>query len=230
MQQKENEMLYKKTFYTKYIKRELDFIISLAAIIILLPAFLLLTVIGAAAMRGNPFFTQERPGRINKKSGTETRFRLVKFRTMTNEKDADGKLLPDDKRLKKYGKFLRSTSLDELPELFNIFIGNMSIVGPRPLLCEYLPYYTEVERHRHDVRPGLTGWAQVNGRNSVSWDRRFQYDVEYVENISLKFDIKIIIRTVSAVFHRSGVAEDTRQAEGNFAQIREKALKGSNTL
>lgn len=221
-------MQYKDSFYAKYIKRALDFSISLVAVIILLPVFLLLTVIGAAAMKGNPFFTQERPGRIVKKSGVESRFRLIKFRTMTNEKDSDGKLLPDDKRMKKYGKFLRSTSLDELPELFNILIGNMSIVGPRPLLCEYLPYYTEEERHRHDVRPGLTGWAQVNGRNSVSWDRRFQYDVEYVENISLKFDLKIIIRTVSAVFHRSGVAEDTRQAEGNFAEIRKEALKRSN--
>ena len=152
-------------------------------------------------------------------------FKLIKFRSMTNKKDADGNLLPDDQRLTKYGKFLRSTSLDELPELINILKGDMSIVGPRPLLVEYLPWYTETEKRRHSVRPGLTGWAQVNGRNSVNWDDRFRLDVEYVDNISLKMDIKILFMTVQKVLGGSDVAQDTRAAEGNFAQIR-KAQAG----
>ena len=144
---------------------------------------------------------------------------------MTNEKGKDGKLLPDEIRLVPYGKFLRSTSLDELPSLINIFIGDLAIIGPRPLLIEYLPWYTETERHRHDVRPGLTGWAQVNGRNTVNWDRRFQLDVEYVNNISFRFDLKIFFMTIQKVLKRSDIAEDTRVVEGNFAEIRKKRMK-----
>lgn len=205
--------------YATCLKRVLDFLLSLVALLILSPVFLILVVVGAIAMKGNPFFTQRRPGR------NERVFSLVKFRTMSNAKDKDGNLLPDDRRLNGYGKFLRSTSLDELPELLNIFVGHMSIVGPRPLLVEYLPWYTETERRRHDVRPGLTGWAQVNGRNSVDWDRRFALDVEYVDHLTFGMDVKILFLTVKAVLSRSDVAEDTRVAEGNFADIRRAAAE-----
>lgn len=202
--------------YAGFFKRLFDFLLSLCAILVLSPILLVLIVIGAVAMKGNPFFTQKRPGR------KERIFKLIKFRTMTNAKDKDGNLLPDKDRLIPYGKFLRSTSLDELPELFNILIGDMSIVGPRPLLVEYLPYYSETEKHRHDVRPGLTGWAQVNGRNSVDWDKRFALDVEYVNNLTFMMDVKIIFLTVKKVLCRSDIADDTNAAEGNFADIRRK--------
>lgn len=208
----------------KYIKRILDIISSLLAIIILSPLLGVLTVIGAFEMKGNPFFTQERPGK------DEKIFKLVKFRTMTNAKDKDGNLLSDADRLTKYGKFLRNTSLDELPELFNILKGDMSVIGPRPLLVQYLPYYTEEERHRHDVRPGLTGLAQVNGRNSLDWEHRFECDVEYVENLSFFSDVKILLKTIQKVIQRSDVAEDTNETEGNFAEIRAKQLKENGAL
>jgi lipopolysaccharide/colanic/teichoic acid biosynthesis glycosyltransferase len=172
--------------YRKFWKRFFDFILSLMALLVLSPVLLVLTVLGAIIMKGNPFFTQQRPGK------DERIFKLIKFRTMTCETDADGNLLPDEKRLTKYGKFLRSTSLDELPELINILIGDMSIVGPRPLLVEYLPWYNETEKHRHDVRPGLTGWAQVNGRKNVEWNRRIELNVWYIDNLSLALDIKIL--------------------------------------
>ena len=200
--------------YAKCLKRLLDFAISLMALIMLSPVLMVLTVLGAVKMKGNPFFTQLRPGK------NEKIFKLIKFRSMTCEKDKDGNLLPDDKRLTDYGKFLRKTSLDELPELLNILKGDMSIVGPRPLLVEYLPWYNAMEKHRHNVRPGLTGWAQVNGRNSLCWDDRFRLDVEYVNNISLKMDAKILLMTTQKVLGSSDVAQDTRVAEGNFAQIR----------
>lgn len=205
--------------YAKFLKRFLDFLLSLLALSVLSPILLLLCVIGTIAMSGNPFFVQPRPGKKDK-NGKEKIFKLIKFRTMSNKTDENGKLLPDEVRLNSYGKFLRATSLDELPELLNILIGDMSIVGPRPLLVEYLPWYTIEERRRHDVRPGLTGWAQVNGRNSVDWATRFQLDVAYVDHISFLMDIKIIFMTVKKVLCRSDVAQDTREAEGNFAQIR----------
>ena len=175
--------------YAKYFKRLIDFCFSLFGLILLSPLMVVLTVTGAIVMKGNPFFIQKRPGMIDKKTGKERIISLLKFRTMTNERDSEGSLLPDEKRLVPYGKFLRSSSLDELPSLINILVGSVSIVGPRPLLVEYLPWYTEEERHRHDVRPGLTGWAQVNGRNSVGWDRRLQSDLEYVSHITLVKDI-----------------------------------------
>ena len=157
-------------------------------------------------MGGNPFFVQLRPGKIDKKTGKEKIFKLVKFRSMSNKSGRDGRLLPDDVRLNRYGRVLRKTSLDELPELWNILKGDMSIIGPRPLLVEYLPYYTEEERHRHDVRPGLTGWAQINGRNNIrSWEERFQYDLEYIRNCSLKFDVKIIFLTIKKVFKKEDI-------------------------
>lgn len=193
--------------YAKYIKRLLDFILSLAAIIILSPVLLILTIAGVVKMKGNPFFTQDRPGLHEKV------FKLIKYRTMTNEKDENGKLLPDEKRLNGYGRFLRSTSLDELPELFNILKGDMSIIGPRPLLVQYLPYYTEKERHRHDVRPGLSGLAQVNGRNLVKWDQRLAYDVEYVDSLTFMGDIRIVIQTIKKVLAREDIAVDTDTVE-----------------
>lgn len=207
--------------YAKYIKRWMDVFLSLCAIVFLLPLLVLLTVIGAIAMKGNPFFTQLRPGK------NERIFKLIKFRTMTSETDAGGNLLPDEKRLTSYGKFLRSTSLDELPELFNILKGDMSAVGPRPLLPEYLPYYTEREHHRHDVRPGLSGLAQINGRNSLKWEERFEIDIKYVENISLQQDVGIIVNTVLNVLCRKGVAENTNAEEGNFAEIRKAEIEKS---
>ena len=200
--------------YAKCFKRVLDFILSLMALIMLSPVLLVLTALGAIKMKGNPFFTQLRPGK------DEKIFKLIKFRSMTCEKDKDGNFLPDEQRLTRYGQILRRTSLDEIPELINILKGDMSIVGPRPLLVEYLPWYNETEKHRHDVRPGLTGWAQVCGRNSVCWDDRFKLDLEYVNNISLKTDVKILFLTVRKVLGGSDVAQDTRVVEGNFAQIR----------
>ena len=186
--------------YAKYIKRPLDFFLSLCAIMVLSPILLILAIIGAFAMKGNPFFTQLRPGK------DEKIFKLIKFRTMTCEKDKDGNLLPDDERLTKYGKLLRSTSLDELPELLNILIGDMAVIGPRPLVVQYLPYYNDRERLRHTVRPGLTGLAQINGRNALNWDKRFEYDVTYVENLTFKTDIGILCKTIGKVLKRNDVA------------------------
>ena len=208
--------------YAKFFKRFLDIVISLTALVVLSPILLILTIAGAIAMGGNPFFVQMRPGKIDKKTGKERIFPLIKFRTMSNKKGSDGKLLPDSERLNAYGKALRASSLDELPELVNIALGHLSCIGPRPLLPEYLPWYTEEERHRHDVRPGLTGLAQVSGRNNVEWDRRFQLDVEYVRNISFINDIKIVLLTIKKVLGKSDVSEDTSKSEGNFAEIRRK--------
>ena len=187
--------------YAKYIKRPFDIFCSLCAISVLFPVLLVLTIVGAIVMKGNPFFTQLRPGK------NEKIFRLIKFRTMTCEKGADGKLLPDEKRLTKYGKFLRSTSLDELPELFNIFIGDMSVIGPRPLLVKYLPLYNEHQKRRHEVRPGLSGLAQINGRNSLTWEEKFNDDVKYIDNITFFGDVKIILITVLKVFKREGISQ-----------------------
>lgn len=207
--------------YTGYLKRLLDILLSGAALILLSPILLVLAVVGAIAMGGNPFFTQLRPGKIDPKTGQERIFKLVKFRSMNNKKDREGNLLPDDVRLSKYGRILRSTSLDELPELWNILKGDMSIVGPRPLLVEYLPYYTEEERHRHDVRPGLTGWAQVNGRNNIrSWEERFQYDLEYIRDCSLMFDIKILFLTVAKVFKRADILVGSQIKVGRLDDAR----------
>lgn len=201
--------------YSRFFKRFLDFILSLTALIVLFPILVILTVIGAFAMKGNPFFVQPRPGKKGK-NGKERIFKLIKLRTMSNAKDKEGNLLPDEVRLNKYGRFLRSTSLDELPELLNILKGDMSIVGPRPLLVKYLPRYTETQRRRHDVRPGLTGYAQINGRNAISWEERFAYDVEYVDNITFIGDVKIIFATVKAVFKRSGITGGTSATMEEF--------------
>ena len=189
--------------YAKFFKQVIDFTLSLIALIVLSPILLILVIVTAIVMKGNPFFTQCRPGK------DEKIFKLIKFRTMTNERDENGNLLPDDIRLNKFGKFLRSTSLDELPELLNILKGDMSIVGPRPLLVKYLPLYNDEQRRRHDVRPGLTGNAQANGRNALSWEDKFKLDIEYVDNISFTFDIKIIIDTVKTVIKRDGISSES---------------------
>lgn len=202
--------------YAKCFKRILDFLLSLTALLILSPVLLILTILGACFMGGNPFFTQRRPGK------NEKIFRLIKFRTMSNRRDEQGNLLPDEARLNKYGRFLRSTSLDELPELINILLGQMSLVGPRPLLVQYLSRYNAQQRRRHDVRPGLTGWAQVNGRNAISWEEKFQYDIEYVENISFSVDIKVIFTTISKIFKREGISSDTAATMEEFMGSPEK--------
>ena len=194
--------------YAKFFKRVIDFTLSLMALLVLSPVLLVLAIIGAIAMKGNPFFTQLRPGKIDKKTGEERIFKLVKFRTMSNAKDKDGNLLPDDVRLNKYGRFLRSTSLDELPELWNILKGDMSIVGPRPQLVRDMVFMTSEERKRHTVRQGLTGLAQVNGRNNMSWEKKFEYDLQYIENITFWGDIKILFKTVFKVFARDGISTD----------------------
>ncbi|SFO66813.1 Sugar transferase involved in LPS biosynthesis (colanic, teichoic acid) [Pseudobutyrivibrio sp. JW11] len=196
--------------YEKFIKRLIDFVLALIGIVVLSPLLLVLIILGAIFMGGNPFFTQARPG------WHEKVFKLVKFRTMDNRKDANGNLLPDDVRLNKYGRFLRGTSLDELPELFNILVGDMALIGPRPLLVKYLPRYNEEQRHRHDVRPGLTGYAQAHGRNSVSWEDKFAMDVWYARNISFALDCQIIVDTVKAVVKRDGISSETSATMEEF--------------
>ena len=188
--------------YAKFLKRLIDFFLSLLAIVLLSPILLVLTIAGAVKMKGNPFFTQERPGK------NEKIFKLIKFRTMTNEKDENGNLLPDEQRMIPYGRMLRSTSLDELPELFNIFLGQMAIIGPRPLLVRYLPRYNAEQRRRHEVRPGLTGYAQAHGRNAVTWQDRFKMDVWYVDHLSFKVDVEIFFATIRAVLRHEGISGD----------------------
>lgn len=208
--------------YAKYIKRPLDFCLSLCALIVLSPILLVLIILGAIMMKGNPFFTQLRPGK------DEKIFRLIKFRTMTCKKDENGELLPDDVRLTKYGKFLRSTSLDELPELFNILKGDMAIIGPRPLLVQYLPLYNARQKRRHEVRPGLTGLAQVKGRNGISFEERFEFDIEYIQNISFKNDIAIIFKTVKAVLKSEGISSETSATMEVFYGTKEPVLTATD--
>ncbi len=186
--------------YQRYIKRALDFLLALVAIIVLSPIMLIVAILVRTKLGSPVLFKQQRPGK------NEKIFNMYKFRTMTDQKDENGNLLPDEVRLTEFGKTLRSTSLDELPELFNIIKGDMSIVGPRPLLVRYLPLYNERQRHRHDVRPGFTGLAQVNGRNSISWEEKFEWDVRYVENITFFGDIKIILKTVKTVLTHEGIS------------------------
>ena len=197
--------------YEKYFKRPLDLLCGLAAVIVFFWLYGILTILGAIFMRGNPFFTQARPGK------DEKIFKLIKFRTMDNRRDEQGNLLPDEVRLNRYGRFLRKTSLDELPEAFNIINGDMSVIGPRPLLVQYLPLYSEKQRHRHDVRPGLSGYAQVNGRNSITWTRRFELDCEYVDKITFLGDMKIICQTVGKAFlKQEGISSGTCETMEDF--------------
>ena len=204
--------------YRKYIKRILDFVLSLIAIIVLSPVLLIEGILVRIKLGSPVIFKQERPGK------NEKIFTLYKFRTMTDKKDEEGKLLPDEDRLTKFGKMLRSTSLDELPELVNILKGDMSIVGPRPLRVRYLPYYTEEEKHRHDVRPGLTGLAQVNGRNAISWEDKFKYDLQYVKNITLKNDTLIILKTIKKVIKKQNIELEGNEEITDFDKHRRAQL------
>ena len=198
----EEEITVSDGIYAKYIKRVMDFFLSFCAIVMLSPIMIFLTVVGAIAMKGNPFFTQLRPGK------NEKIFRLIKFRTMSCQTDKDGNLHPDDKRLTKYGKFLRSTSLDELPELINILNGNMAVIGPRPQLVRDMVFMTERQRMRHKVRPGLSGLAQISGRNAINWENKLEYDTEYIQNITFLGDWKIIFFTIKKVFERADISAD----------------------
>ena len=196
--------------YARFLKRFFDFVLSLCAIIVLSPLLFVLIILGAIFMGGNPFFFQDRPGK------DERIFKLIKFRSMDNRKDKDGNLLPDDLRLNKYGRFLRASSLDELPELFNILKGDMAIIGPRPLLVRYLDRYNEEQHHRHDVRPGLTGYAQAHGRNGVSWEDKFAMDVWYTKHITFLGDVKIICATLMTVLKREGISSETSATMEEF--------------
>lgn len=200
--------------YERFFKRTLDIFFSLMALLVFWWLFVIVAILVRVKLGSPVLFTQDRPGK------DEKIFKLYKFRTMTDARDENGTLLPDDVRLTKFGKLLRSTSLDELPEVFNIFKGDMSIVGPRPLLVSYLPYYTEEEKHRHDVRPGLTGWAQINGRNTIGWTEKFQYDLMYINRISFLFDMKIIIGTVLKTLRRSDIAVGREYKAGRFLEER----------
>ncbi len=196
--------------YARFFKWLIGFCLSLIAIVLLSPVLVVLTIIGAIKMKGNPFFTQERPGYHEKI------FKLIKFRSMTNEKDENGELLPDEVRLIPYGRFLRSTSLDELPELFNILLGQMAIIGPRPLLVRYLPRYTPEQHRRHEVRPGLTGYAQAHGRNAISWEEKFKLDIWYVDHVSIKLDISIFFDTIKAVLRHEGISGEGTETMTEF--------------
>lgn len=202
--------------YAKYIKRVLDFILSLLALIVLSPIMLIIYILVRIKLGSPAIFKQNRPGK------DEKIFTLYKFRTMTDKKDENGNLLPDEKRLTKFGKLLRSTSLDELPELINIIKGDMAIVGPRPLLVEYLEFYNEEEKHRHDVRPGLTGLAQVSGRNTITWEDKFKKDIEYINNLTFVNDVKIILKTVGKVFKREGISQQGEATMENLKKVRSK--------
>jgi lipopolysaccharide/colanic/teichoic acid biosynthesis glycosyltransferase len=201
--------------YIHFFKRIIDFTLSLLGFIIISPVFLFIWIWLSIANRGaSAFFFQDRPGK------DEKIFRVIKFKTMNDRKDASGNLLPDAQRLTRVGRFVRSTSLDEIPQLLNVIKGDMSLIGPRPLLVQYLPLYNEEQKRRHEVRPGITGWAQVNGRNAISWQQKFEYDVWYVDHVSLSLDYKILIKTIKKVFKREGINSDTNATmeafEGNI--------------
>lgn len=208
-------MEYKRSFYDKYIKRSIDFVLSLIAIIILSPVLVIVALLVRIKLGGPVLFKQKRPG-LNEKV-----FTMYKFRTMTDERDSEGELLPDEVRLTKFGKTLRSTSLDELPELFNILKGDMAIVGPRPLLIQYLPLYNDRQKKRHCVKPGITGYAQVNGRNSITWEEKFEYDVYYVYNITIALDINVFFKTIEIVLKRDGINSDSDATMEDFKGSKE---------
>lgn len=202
----------KNGFYARYIKRILDIVLSLTGMVVLCPVYLVVAILVRIKLGSPVIFCQERPGK------DEKIFKLYKFRSMTDERDENGELLPDSVRLTKFGRVLRSTSLDELPELYNILKGDMSLVGPRPLAVRYLPYYNEAERHRHDVRPGLTGLAQVSGRTALDWEKRFAYDLEYIEKLSIVMDVRVVLKTIQKVFFHEDIVE--AGCQGNFDDFR----------
>ena len=211
-------MEHQAGLYEAYVKRLLDLVLSAVALLLLSPVILVVAVLVRCHLGAPVIFCQERPGK------DEEIFKLYKFRSMTDACDAYGELLPDELRLTRFGRFLRSTSLDELPELWNIFKGDMSIVGPRPLLVKYLPLYNEEQRHRHDVTPGLTGWAQVHGRNLCSWEEKFDYDIWYVDHVSFILDLQIIFLTVKAVLKREGISSETSETMEDFTGTSQDVL------
>lgn len=213
---------YKQSFYSRYVKRPLDIVLALVALLVLSPIFLIVALLVRVNLGSPVIFKQNRPGK------DEQIFTLYKFRTMTDERDEYGKLLPNSLRLTKFGQFLRTTSLDELPELFNILKGDMSIIGPRPLVVEYLPYYTDQERIRHSVRPGLSGLAQINGRNTIFWESRFSFDIEYVKTISFFNDLKIILKTIKQVIKRSDIGQSGVDAPIDFDEYRQRKIEMSD--
>ncbi len=208
--------------YAKCFKRVLDFLLSLFALIVLSPILLVLLIVGAIVMKGNPVFVQKRPGKIDSRTGEERIISLLKLRTMTNARDAEGNLLPDEARLVPYGQFLRKTSLDELISLLNVVKGDIALVGPRPLLVKYLPLYTPEQRRRHEVRPGVTGYAQAYGRNALSWEEKFERDVYYVDHVSFALDVKILFKTVAVVLKREGISSETSATMEEFTGSEQK--------
>ena len=220
----------KNGIYNRYFKRMIDIICALLALGVFWWLYIIVAILVRVKLGSPIIFKQARPGKIDPMTGKETIFYLYKFRTMTDARDINGLPLPDDVRLTKFGRLLRSTSLDELPEVINILKGDMSVIGPRPLLVEYLPYYTELEHHRHDVRPGLSGWAQINGRNAIdSWEQRFEYDLEYVDKISFLFDLKVIFLTVAKVLKRSDIQVGSQIKVGRLDGARgKKTIDSSN--
>lgn len=219
----------KNGIYNRYFKRMIDIICALLALGVFWWLYIIVAILVRVKLGSPIIFKQARPGKIDPMTGKETIFYLYKFRTMTDARDINGLPLPDDVRLTKFGRLLRSTSLDELPEAINILKGDMSVIGPRPLLVEYLPYYTELEHHRHDVRPGLSGWAQINGRNAIdSWEQRFEYDLEYVDKISFLFDLKVIFLTVAKVLKRSDIQVGSQIKVGRLDDARGKKINDSS--
>lgn len=219
----------KNGIYNRYFKRMIDIICALLALGVFWWLYIIVAILVRVKLGSPIIFKQARPGKIDPITGKETIFYLYKFRTMTDARDINGLPLPDDVRLTKFGRLLRSTSLDELPEVINILKGDMSVIGPRPLLVEYLPYYTELEHHRHDVRPGLSGWAQINGRNAIdSWEQRFEYDLEYVDKISFLFDLKVIFLTVAKVLKRSDIQVGSQIKVGRLDGARGKKTNDSS--
>lgn len=219
----------KNGIYNRYFKRMIDIICALLALGVFWWLYIIVAILVRVKLGSPIIFKQARPGKIDPMTGKETIFYLYKFRTMTDARDINGLPLPDDVRLTKFGRLLRSTSLDELPEVINILKGDMSVIGPRPLLVEYLPYYTELEHHRHDVRPGLSGWAQINGRNAIdSWEQRFEYDLEYVDKISFLFDLKVIFLTVAKVLKRSDIQVGSQIKVGRLDGARVKKTNDSS--
>lgn len=212
--------------YNRVVKRFLDIICSLLAMTVFCWLYAIIAILVHVKLGSPVIFRQDRPGRIDKKTGKEKIFSLYKFRSMSNAKDENGELLSDAQRLTRFGRILRATSLDELPEAWNILKGDMSVIGPRPLAVQYLPYYTDEERKRHTVRPGLSGWAQVNGRTAASWEKRFKYDVEYVDNLSFLLDVKIIIATVKKVIKRSNIVEAGSQGDFDKYRIKQREEQG----
>ena len=205
--------------YKLIFKRVIDLVFSLIAFVLLLPLFLLLLIVLTIVNHGTPFFSQFRPGK------NEKRFKVIKFKTMTDRRDRDGTLLDDDHRLTKVGKFVRRTSMDEIPQLLNVIVGDMSLIGPRPLLTDYLPYYDSFQKRRHEVKPGITGWAQINGRNLLNWDKRFEFDIWYIDHVSFLVDMKILFQTFFKVIRSEGISAQGHATMPNFIDFLETKSK-----